>query len=59
MKERSKERKKKRDKKKKNKRKQQKKKRLVWKKERSFVPIGRCSLAAETKVFNELIGFTI
>ena len=57
MKERSKERKKKRDKK--NERKQQKKKRLVWKKERSFVPIGRCSLAAETKVFNELIGFTI
>ena len=57
MKERSKERKKKRDKKK-NERKQQKK-RLVWKKERSFVPIGRCSLAAETKVFNELIGFTI
>ena len=57
MKERSKERKKKRDKK--NERKQQKKKRLVWKKERSFVPISRCSLAAETKVFNELIGFTI
>ena len=55
MKERSKERKKKRDKKMKG----NKKKRLVWKKERSFVPIGRCSLAAETKVFNELIGFTI
>ena len=58
MKERSKEGKKKRDKKK-IKGNSKKKKRLEWKKERSFVPIGRCSLAAETKVFNELIGFTI
>ena len=54
MKERSKERKKK-----KRKKNERKKKILVWKKKRSFVPIGRCSLAAETKVFNELIGFTI